>query len=184
MPLMMFKYALKESNINLEEVKIDTSVDFASLSGAFIAKQGDFVNLFEPNAYNIEKQGYGCVLSSLGKITGVVPYTAFYAKEEFINNNKETIKKFNNALNKGLEFVKNNDSSTIAKIILPEFPDISLNDLIILVQRYKDIDSWYDNTFVNIKDYDRLIDIMIYGQSINKKPPIEILITNEFNRDK
>ena len=95
MPLMMFKYALKESNINLEEVKIDTSVDFASLSGAFIAKQGDFVNLFEPNAYNIEKQGYGCVLSSLGKITGVVPYTAFYAKEEFINNNKETIKKFN-----------------------------------------------------------------------------------------
>ena len=113
-----------------------------------------------------------------------IKYTAFYAKEEFINNNKETIKKFNNALNKGLEFVKNNDSSTIAKIILPEFPDISLNDLIILVQRYKDIDSWYDNTFVNIKDYNRLIDIMIYGQSINKKPPIEILITNEFNRDK
>ena len=47
MPLMMFKYALKESNIDEKKVLIDTSVDFASLSGAFISKQGDFVNLFE-----------------------------------------------------------------------------------------------------------------------------------------
>lgn len=47
MPLMMFKYALKESGINLNDVNIDTSVEFASLAGAFIGGQGDFVNLFE-----------------------------------------------------------------------------------------------------------------------------------------
>ncbi len=182
MPLMMFQYALKESGIKESELKIDTSVDFASLSGAFISKQGDFVNLFEPNATNIEKEGYGCVLESLGKITGVVPYTTFYSKEEYINNNKETIQKFNNALNKGLKFVKENDSLDIAKIILPEFPDISLNELTSLVQRYKEIDSWYESTYINIDDYYRLIDIMIYGKSITKKPPIELLVTNEFNK--
>jgi NitT/TauT family transport system substrate-binding protein len=182
MPLMMFKYALKESNIDEKKVNIDTSVEFAALSGAFIAKEGDFVNLFEPNASKIEKEGYGCVLASLGSITGIVPYTTFYSKEEYINNNKEIIQKFNNALNKGLEYVKNNDSKKIAEIILPEFPDISLNELTNLVDRYKKADSWYDTTFVNINDYNRLIDIMIYGKSINKKPPIEILITNEFNK--
>lgn len=50
MPLLMFKYALKESNINEKEINIDTSVEFAALSGAFIAKQGEFVNLFEDSA--------------------------------------------------------------------------------------------------------------------------------------
>ena len=183
MPLMMFKYALKEKNIDEKELTIDTSIDFASLTGAFLSHQGDFVNLFEPNATNIENQGNGCVLSSLGKITGIVPYTTFYAKEEYINNNKDIIKKFNNALNKGLEFVKNNNSKEIALVILKQFPDVSLNELTKIVQRYKDADSWYDNTFVNINDYYRLVDIMLYGNAIKKKPVIETLITNEFNQN-
>lgn len=181
MPLLMFKYALKESNISEEKVKIDTSVEFAALSGAFIAKQGEFVNLFEPNALKIEKENYGCVLASLGNISGVVPYTTFYAKEEYIKNNKEVISKFNKALNKGLNFVKNNNEETIANIIKNQFTDLSMEDLIKIIKRYKDADSWYDTTYVNVNDYDRLLDIMIYGKTIEKKVDINLLITNEFN---
>lgn len=183
MPLMMFKYALKESNISENELIIDTSVDFAGLTGAYIKGEGDFVNLFEPNATNIEKQKQGCVLKSLGNISGIVPYTMFYAKEEYINNNKETLKKFNKALNKGLEFVNNNDSRTIAESIINQFPDTTIQDLTKLVERYKDADSWYKNTYINVEDYYRLIDIMIYGSSLDKKVTIEALITNEFNRN-
>ncbi len=50
MPLMMFEYALKEANIDKSKVNIDTSVEFAGLTGAFIGGQGDFVNLFEQSA--------------------------------------------------------------------------------------------------------------------------------------
>ena len=182
MPLMMFKYALKESNIDLDKVTIDTSVEFAGLTGAYINGQADFVNLFEPNAMNVEKQKYGCVLSSLGQISGQVPYTTFYAKEEYINNNKDIIKKFNKALNKGLEYVKKNNSNRIAKTIINQFPDTTIEDLTKLVDRYKDADSWYDSTYINIDDYYRLVDIMIYGKVIDKKPLIEALITNEFNK--
>ncbi len=181
MPLLMFKYALKESNINENDINIDTSVEFSALTGAFIGKQGEFVNLFEPNALNIEKQNYGCVLSSLGNISGSVPYTAFYAKENYINNNKDIIKKFNNALNKGLKFVKDNTSETIAKSIINQFPNTSLKDLTTLIDRYKKIDSWYENTTIIKKDYDRLIDIMLYGKIIDRKLDTTNLFTNEFN---
>ena len=50
MPAMVFLYALHKNNVDIKDVNVDTSVDFASLSGAYIGKQGDFVNLFEPNA--------------------------------------------------------------------------------------------------------------------------------------
>ena len=50
MPLMMFEYALKESGINKNDVIIDKSIEFSALTGAYISKQGDFVNLFEHNA--------------------------------------------------------------------------------------------------------------------------------------
>ena len=181
MPLMMFKYALYKSNIKENELTIDTSVEFAGLTGAFIGKQGDYVNLFEPNATALENQKIGCVLSSLGNLTGNVPYTTFYAKESFINNNKELIKKFNKALNKGLQFVKENDSTTIAKTIQNQFPDTNINDLTNIVERYKNIDAWYETTNINIQDYDKLQEILIYGQSIKEKIDSNILITNEYN---
>lgn len=181
MPLLMFKYALKNKNIEEKELNIDSSIEFAALSGAFISKQGEFVNLFEPNALNLEKQKYGCVLASLGNISGIVPYTTFYAKESYIKNNKNIITKFNKALNKGLEYVKNNSEKNIAVSIKNQFPDLSLEDLEEIVKRYKNADSWYTSTYVNVKDYDRLLDIMIYGKTIDKKINIQSLITNEFN---
>lgn len=181
MPLLMFKYALYKNGISEQDVNIDTSVEFASLSSAYISKQGDFVNLFEPNALMLEKNNYGCVLASLGNLTENIPYTTFYAKEEFIKNNKSTIKKFNKALNKGIEFVKNNDSETIAKVIQNQFKETSLEDLIKLIDRYKSQDSWYPNTYININDFNKLQDIMLYGNTIDKKIDMNILITNEFN---
>lgn len=181
MPLMMFKYALYKNNINEKEIDIDTSIDFASLSGAYISKQGDFVNLFEPNALNIEKNNYGCVLTSLGNLTENIPYTTFYAKNSYINENKETIKKFNKALNKGITFTKQNNSKTIAKVIHNQFIDTDINDLEILIERYKNIDSWYESTYINKNDFDKLQDILIYGKSLDKKIDISTLITNEFN---
>lgn len=47
MPSMVFEYALYKNGINSKDVIIDNSVDFASLSGAYIGGNGDFVNLFE-----------------------------------------------------------------------------------------------------------------------------------------
>lgn len=181
MPLMMFEYALKNSNVDKKLVNIDTSIDFASLTGAYIGKQGDFVNLFEPNATNIENEKYGCVLASLGNISGNVPYTTFYAKEEYIKNNKDIIKKFNKALNKGLKFVKENTNENIATSIINQFPDTSYSDLVKIIDRYKKADSWYENTYININDYNKLQDIMIYGKSITNKIDTNTLITNEYN---
>lgn len=182
MPLMMFEYALKEKNIDKKDITIDTSVEFANLTSAFIAKQGDFVNLFEPNATTLENKKLGCVLTSLGNLTGNVPYTTFYAKEDYIKNNKEIIQKFNNALNKGIKFTKENTKETIAKTIQNQFPDTNIKDLENIIERYKEIDAWYDTTKINLNDFDRLQDILIYNKNITKKVEPNILITNEFNK--
>ena len=49
MPALNFLNALKNIGIDINKIKLNYSVDFASLSGSFIAKVGDFVNLFELN---------------------------------------------------------------------------------------------------------------------------------------
>lgn len=47
MPSLNFLNGVKNTNGDLSKIKVNTSVDFASLSGSFIAGMGDFVNLFE-----------------------------------------------------------------------------------------------------------------------------------------
>ena len=47
MPEMTFEYTLKENGISLDDLTIDTSIDFASMGGTFIGGLGDFVTLFE-----------------------------------------------------------------------------------------------------------------------------------------
>lgn len=49
MPLLNFQNALKNNNINENSLNINTSVEFASLTGSFISGVGDFVNLFDLN---------------------------------------------------------------------------------------------------------------------------------------
>lgn len=178
MPVLNFENALINSNIDKNEVNINTSVEFSALSGSFIGGQGDFVNLFEPNANKLEKEGYGYVVGSVGMISGEVPYTAFNAKKSYIKNNKETIKNFNKAINEGLKYVKEHDEKDIANAIINQFPDSSINDVTTIVKRYKESDSWLENTFISEKSFKNLEDIMIKANLIKEYVPYKDLIIN------
>ncbi len=178
MPILNFQNALDKTNTDAKKININTSIDFASLTGTFIAGTGDFVNLFEPNATKIEKEGYGYIVASIGKYSGEMPYTAFNARKSYINDNKELIKKFTNSINEGLNFVKNNTSKTIADTIINQFPDTSKNDLETIIERYKEADSWLETPYITEKSFKNLEDIMIKDNQISKYVPYNKLINN------
>ena len=180
MPEMTFEYALKQNGINPKsDLTIDTSVAFAAMGGAFIGGQGDFVTLFEPTATSIENQGYGYVVASVGELGGVVPYTSYSAKKSYIKENKDIIKNFDKAISKGLKYVKNHSDKEVAKTILKQFPDTSLNDLTSAVKRYREINAWADNTKFTKKSFNHLQDIMIDNGTLEEKVAYDKLIYNE-----
>lgn len=179
MPALNFLNALKNENIDSSKIKINYNIDFASLSGAFIGGTGDYVNLFEPNALKLEQEGYGHVVASIGMLSGEMPYTTFYARKSFIEENQDIIKGFTKAINKGLKFVKDNDEYTIANIILKQFPDTSLNDLAKIIKRYKDADSYLDNYYISEKLLTNLEDLLIDYNLLEKYVPYEKLILNQ-----
>lgn len=176
MPALNFLNALKNEEIDKNKIKINYNIDFASLSGAFIGNTGDYVNLFEPTALKLEKEGYGYVLQSIGLLSGEMPYTTFYARKSYIENNKEIIKSFTKAINKGLEFVKNNNEMKIAKSIYKQFPDLSLNDLSTIVKRYKDADSFLDSSYIEEKLLINLENLLIDNNLLKDYVPYNDLI--------
>lgn len=183
MPEMTLEWTLKEAGIDPKnDLTIDTSIAFASMSGAFIGGTGDFVSLFEPNALQLEKQGYGYVVASLGELGGIIPYTSYNAKKSYIENNQDVIASFTKAIQKGLDYVHSHNSNELAEIITDYFPDISKNDLTTIIERYKNIDSWFDTTYINEENFNHIQEIMISANELDKKVPYEDLIDNSFSK--
>lgn len=177
MPEMTLEYALKENGIDpKKDVNINTSIEFASMGGAFIGGEGDFVTLFEPNALELEKEGYGYVVASLGELGGIVPYTSYSARISYIEENKELIEDFTKAIQKGINYVHNHSDEEVAKAIVDQFPDTSVKDIAKVVKRYRDIDAWPETTEFSEDSFNHLQDIMIdYGAIDEKVPYAELM---------
>lgn len=182
MPAMTFEWALKQKGITKNDLTFDTSIAFAAMSGAFIGGTGDYVALFEPTASQLEKEGYGKIVASLGELGGDVPYTTFSARKSYIEENEDIIEGFNRAINKGLDYVHTHSSEDIAKIISKQFTDTSLKDLTEIVERYKNIDSWFDTTYIAEKDFEHVQEIMESAGFLKEKAPFNKLVNNEFNK--
>ncbi len=172
MPEMTFEYVLRQNGMDPKtDLTIDTSVEFAAMGGAFIGGDDDFVTLFEPTALEVEQQGYGYVVASIGELGGVVPYTSYSARISFIEENPDLIVGFNRAVQKGLDYVHSHSDEEVAETILSFFPDTSLNDLTEVIGRYREIDAWPTTTSFTEESFNHLQNIMIDAGELEEKVP-------------
>lgn len=181
MPALNFINALENAGIDPAKVNLNYSVEFASLSGSFIGGIGDYVNLFEPNATLLEQEGYGHVVASIGRLSGEMPYTAFYTKKSYLEENKDLLERFSRAINKGLEYVQTHTARETAEVILPQFTDSSLDELEMFVARYKESDSWLSSTYIPEEYFKNLEDLMIENDLLEDYVPYDDLIYNFSN---
>ncbi len=183
MPEMSLEYVLKKNGIIPGvDVTIDTSIAFNAMAGAFIGGTGDYVALFEPNATALEKASKGYVLMSVGEMSGEIPYTVYNAKLSTIKDNSKTIKKFTKAIQKGLDYVKKSSAEEIAATIAPFFPDTANEDLVKVVQRYKDIGAYSETTLLTEDAFNLMQDIVKEAGLLEQRAPYDKLVNTSFSK--
>ena len=180
MPEMVFEYILAKNGVSPSEVKIDQSIDFGSTAAAFSGGQGSFTVEFEPHATALEQKGEGYIVASLGEASGYVPYTSFSAKKSYLEKNKDTVQAFTNALQKGMDFVKEHTSEEIAQVIAPQFPETDLNTLTTIVERYHAQDTWKENLIFEESSFQLLQNILKDSGVLEKSVPYKDLVTVTF----
>lgn len=181
MPEMVFEYILKKNGINpAADLNIDQSIDFGSTGAAFSGGQGDFTVEFEPSATLLEQQGDGYVVTSLGMDSGYVPYTAYSARQSYIEQNPEIIQSFTNALQKGMDFVQSHTPEEIAKVIAPQFEDTDLETITTIVNRYYSQDTWKADLIFQEDSFTLLQNILEEAGELSQRVPYADLVTTEF----
>ncbi|SFQ88544.1 NitT/TauT family transport system substrate-binding protein [Priestia endophytica DSM 13796] len=161
MPQMVGEYVLKQHNIDpKQDLELIQNIDFANVANAFASGTGDYVQLFEPTASIFEQEGKGHIVASFGSESGKVPYTSFMAKESYLTENEETMKKFTRALYKAQKWVDEHSAEEVAKEIAPQFEDTSLETIETVVDRYKSQDSYAKDPLLNKAEWNQLEEIM------------------------
>lgn len=180
-PYMTLEYVIKQNGLNPDtDLVLDDSIKFDLMASAFTSGEADFVTLFEPTASNIQNIGKGYIVASVGKDSGEIPYTAYFAKKSYIENNEEIIQNFTNAIYKGQKWVREHNSKEIAEVIKDFFPDTDVDLLATAIQSYKDIDAWNDTPVLKQESFDKLQNVMSSAGELTKKAPYDKIINNKY----
>lgn len=180
-PYMTLEYVLKQNGLDPQkDLVLDDSIKFDLMAGAFSAGNADYVTLFEPTASNTQNQGKGYVVASVGEAAGEIPYTAYFAKKSYIENNEEIIQDFTNAIYKGQIWVKEHTAKDIAESIQTFFPDTEIELLAEVIQNYKDIDAWNDTPILKEEAFNKLQEVMTEAGELTTKAPYDKIINNNY----
>lgn len=190
MPEMTLEYVLKNQGLTVTrngedlnaDVNIRTDVNFDVMAGVFTAGQSDYVTLFEPSASQVERNGIGHIVASIGESSGVVPYTCYSSLKDYLSDNSETINKFTRAIKKGLEFVYSASMDELVEALSPSFVSSDNEEITRVMTNYLNIQAWPTSLELKEENYNRLIEIVTMAGELDKPAPFENIVNNTFSK--
>ena len=180
-PYMAFEYALKENGLDpAADLLLDTSVQFDNMTGAFLGGTADYVTVFEPAASSLQAEGKGYIVAAVGDAVGDLPYTAYFAKSSYMEENPELIQGFANAVAKGEAWVKTHSAKEVAKLVAPHFADTDLELLTSAVENYQKVGAYCETPVMSKESFDRLQTVMESAGELSQRAAFDAVVNNAF----
>ncbi len=174
LPAMTLQYIIENNGYTIGEgtdkINLRTDVAFNLTASVWDAEASvKYCTLFEPTATNVEKEGKGHVVASLGKLSGSIPYTCFAAKESYLKKHNKQAEKFLKAVAKGYDYIIANDSMTVAKALEKSFTGNTLEELATAVEQYVAINAWSNDMVLTEESFENLMNVMLNAKVITEK---------------
>lgn len=182
-PEMTLEYVMKQNGVVPQvDAVVDTSVQFNMMAGAFTGGGGDYVTLFEPTATEVEQAGKGYILCSIGRESGEIPYTAYFANRSYLTANAGTVQRFTNAIARAQRWVAEHTDREVAEAICGQFPDTDLAVLERVCARHREIDAWNLTPVMEQAALERLETVMTTAGQLKQEEWVDFdrLVDNSF----
>ena len=180
-PYMAFEYAIRQSGLDPEmDVYLDTSVQFDNMTGAFLGGTGDYVTMFEPSASSVQAEGKGYIVAAVGDAAGDLPYTAYFAKKSYLEENADLVQRFTNAVYRGQQWVASHTPEEVAKAVSPQFADTDLALLESAVANYQKVGAYSTEPAMARESFDNLQQIMREAGELDETAPFDEVVNNTF----
>ena len=180
-PYMTLEHVLRQNGVDpAKDTVLDNSVQFSMMTAAFTGGTGDYVTAFEPTASMLEQEGKGYIVASVGQASGDIPYTAYFAKKSYIQENSDLIQRFVNAVYKGQQWVATHTDEEVAEAVADSFPDTTFDLLVKSVASYRAIDAWNTDPCMSEESFMRLQTVMTEAGELSQTADYHKVVNNTF----
>jgi len=182
-PILFFEAAMRQNGIDpLKDVKLNNNVAIPARVGSWLSGQNQFGIFTEPDPSQIELDGKGYFMASIGETVGPADYTTFMATDKYIKENPAVIQSFTDAIYKAQQWTLSQPPEEVAKAIAEFFPGVNPQALANAATRLARLKIWKANPKIEPKAMDKFQDILVQGNVLdnNKRVKFETLVLSEF----
>ncbi|NQW18224.1 MAG: ABC transporter substrate-binding protein [Chloroflexi bacterium] len=166
-PLAMFKYAVHKMGVNYDDLNTINAGEAVAVDNAFRDGQGDYVHLQGPYPQQLESEGIGHVVASVGEAIGPVAFSSVIATREFAASDECAA--FMRAYRKSRVYVNETPAAEIAESEKEFFPDIDQGVLAKTIEFYRGLGCWNPDPAISQESYDVALDVFLHSGIITKR---------------
>jgi NitT/TauT family transport system substrate-binding protein len=173
-PLAMFRYALDRQGIDESQVTIIDAGGVEEMDRAFREGRGDYVHQQGPFPQQLERDGVGHLVASVGQVVGPLAFSSLCATREWLAS--DMAKAFVRAYRKACAFVLESPAAELAELEARFFPGIEREVLKETIASYQKMGNWSADPRIGQADYEHLLDVFLFSGLITRRHPYESCI--------
>lgn len=179
-PQMMLEWIIRQHGMDpYKDMTMITNLAFEAAPGAFHAGLGDYIAQFEPSLSQIQKQGVGQVVASLGVDGGPIAYTAYHVRKSQLEQDPDMLVRFTRAVLRGVEWVETHSPEEVARVVEPFFPEIDFDVLVSSLTRYMEQGSWNTTLIPSQEGFENLQKVMMAAGHLSEPVPFDVLMVTD-----
>jgi NitT/TauT family transport system substrate-binding protein len=173
-PLAMFKFALHRQGVDDGALNPIDAGTAAQMTAAFAAGEADYVHLQGPAPQQLEKDGVGYVVASVGEAIGPVAFSSLCSTRTWLASDMALA--FMRAYRKAQVWVLETPAAEIAKVEAPYFEGIDTDVLERTIAYYQGLGNWASTPEIPRDAYEVALDVFAHSGLITRRHPYDAVI--------
>ncbi len=170
-PLAMFKYAAARMGLDYDSIKAIDAGGTDAIEAAFRAGDGAYVHLQGPAPQQLQYDGVGHVVASVGEAIGPVAFSSLAATRDWLAT--EMAAAFMTAYARARRRIAELPAAEIARIEADYFKGIDEAVLTETIAFYQRLGNWNPETRISPESYEVALDVFLAAGLITKRHAYE-----------
>jgi NitT/TauT family transport system substrate-binding protein len=165
-PLAMFKYACHRRGLDYAAIKA-VDVPSGHMDQAFRKGEGDYIHQQGPAPQQLEHDGVGHVVASVGEAIGPCAFSSLAATREWLRT--DAARRFMRAYRKARAWVVDTPAVRIAEAEAPFFPGIDRGVLTSTIASYQTLGCWTPHVEITRSAFETTLDVFQHAGPITRR---------------
>ena len=172
-PLAMFKYACHKRGLDYKAINA-LDVPSAQMDGAFRRGQGDYIHQQGPAPQQLEHDGAGHVVASVGEAIGPCAFSSLAASREWLAT--DMARRFMRAYRKARAWLIATPAAKVAETESAFFPEIDRAVLASTIAYYQKLGCWSPHVQITRPAFEVALDVFQHSGLITKRHRYEDVV--------